>query len=71
MLMCEAVKRKSQTKEIGGYLMRKRKKDMEHMCGSSIESRSGTICRPALGQLQLFLLGMAGVSRAVAVQPLK
>jgi|JI10StandDraft_1071094.scaffolds.fasta_scaffold36987_9 hypothetical protein len=26
---------------------------------------------PALGQLQLFLLGMAGVSRAVAVQPLK
>ncbi len=26
---------------------------------------------PALGQLQLFLLGMAGVSRAVAVRPLK
>lgn len=26
---------------------------------------------PALGQLQLFLLGMAGVSRAVAVKPLK
>jgi hypothetical protein len=26
---------------------------------------------PALGQLQLFLLGLAGVSRAVAVRPLK
>jgi hypothetical protein len=26
---------------------------------------------PALGQLQLFLLGMAGVSRAVAVKSLK
>lgn len=26
---------------------------------------------PALGQLQLFLLGMAGVSRAVATRPLK
>ena len=26
---------------------------------------------PALGQLQLFLLGMAGVSRAVATPPLK
>ena len=26
---------------------------------------------PALGQLQLFLMGMAGVSRAVAVKPLK